>query len=114
MSSVKADVALPDTSASTSEEADRQADKVYIIQGLTNDGRKFRPSDWAERMCGALSSFGGGRIHYSSMLRPIAYNGVKSVVVDPRLEELQPEFFSYIMEFARTNNLRISEAPRAD
>ena len=23
----------------------------FIIVGLTLDGRKFRPSDWAERLC---------------------------------------------------------------
>ncbi len=111
MSSVNADVERPDPC--NPNQAGR-TDCVYIIQGLTNDGRKFRPSDWAERMSGALSSFGGGRIHYSPMLRPIAYNGVKAVVLDPKLEEREPELFAYIMDFARSNNLRVTEAPRGD
>ncbi|MBL8428197.1 MAG: DUF3579 domain-containing protein, partial [Dechloromonas sp.] len=25
---------------------------TFIIVGLTKEGRKFRPSDWAERLCG--------------------------------------------------------------
>lgn len=111
MSSVNADVERQETSSLNHS---GNADCVYIIQGITNDGRKFRPSDWAERMSGALSSFGGGRIHYSTMLRPIAYNGVKAVVLDPKLEEREPELFAYIMDFARSNNLRITEAPRGD
>ena len=30
----------------------------FIIVGLTLDGKKFRPSDWAERLCGIMSAFG--------------------------------------------------------
>src|SRR5512146_2124975 len=30
-----------------------------IIKGVTRSGRAFRPSDWAERLCGVLSTFGG-------------------------------------------------------
>lgn len=108
MSSAKADVELP-------EPADaRRQGKVYIIQGTTNEGRKFRPSDWAERMSGALSTFDGGRINYSPMLRPIAFNGVKSIVVHPDLEQSQPDLFQYIMDFARANDLRITEADSED
>ena len=34
----------------------------FFIQGITLDGRTFRPSDWAERLAGAMSCFrpGGG------------------------------------------------------
>ncbi len=29
-----------------------------VIVGRTQDGKKFRPSDWAERLCGVMSAFG--------------------------------------------------------
>ena len=29
----------------------------YIIVGLTSEGKRFRPSDWAERLSGVLSAF---------------------------------------------------------
>ncbi|WP_420106437.1 DUF3579 domain-containing protein, partial [Herbaspirillum huttiense] len=29
--------------------------KEFIILGKTSDGRQFRPSDWAERLCGVMS-----------------------------------------------------------
>ena len=28
-----------------------------VIQGVTSEGRTFRPSDWAERLAGILASF---------------------------------------------------------
>jgi len=82
--------------------------KSIIIEGVTKDGRKFRPSDWAERMSGMLSTFGHDhRIHYSPMLRPISVNDVKCIAVDPELKNSNPEAFGLIMEFARRNNLNI-------
>lgn len=84
--------------------------KVIIIEGITNEGRVFRPSDWAERMSGALSTFGPDhRIHYSPMLRPISINGVKCVAMDARLREQRPEIYNYIMSFAALNNLKVVE-----
>ena len=32
-----------------------QRQEVFI-QGITQDGRTFRPSDWAERLAGVMSS----------------------------------------------------------
>ena len=31
--------------------------KELFILGLTSSGRAFRPSDWAERLCGVLSCY---------------------------------------------------------
>jgi len=31
--------------------------KEVFIQGITHDGRTFRPSDWAERLAGVMSQF---------------------------------------------------------
>ena len=59
--------------------------KKIIIEGVTESGRKFRPSDWAERMSGALSTFGRDqRIQYSPLLQPMTVKGIKCVAIDPR------------------------------
>ena len=79
-----------------------------LIQGLTEEGRKFRPSDWAERMCGTLSTFGGRRIHYSPLLQPVSLNGIKCIVIDPALQEVNPDLFNYVLSFARSNHLKLS------
>ena len=34
------------------------SDYMIIIMGQTTDGGKFRPSDWCERLHGALRSLG--------------------------------------------------------
>ncbi|QKT04934.1 DUF3579 domain-containing protein [Ectothiorhodospiraceae bacterium 2226] len=88
------------------------ANNKIIIEGITTEGRKFRPSDWAERMSGALSTFGGGRIHYSPLLQPqTSRSGSKCVVVDPALRQIHPELFRHIINFARANHLTIIGEP---
>lgn len=42
-----------------------------VIHGTTSSGKIFRPSDWAERLCGILSSFTkDNRLSYSKWVRP--------------------------------------------
>jgi hypothetical protein len=91
--------------------------RQIFIQGLTRDGRTFRPSDWAERLAGAMSSFrpGGGTggigafIGYSPYCVPRVIEGVKNVIVDERLRALEPMAWDFVMNFARDNGLRVFE-----
>lgn len=79
-----------------------------IIQGITKSGRTFRPSDWAERLSGALSTFGEDhRMNYSPYVRPMTINGVKCVIVERELQQKQPTTFAFLMDFARGNDLQI-------
>jgi hypothetical protein len=83
-------------------------DKKIIIEGVTTQGKVFRPSDWAERMSGALASFKNSRIQYSPLLQPSINNeGFKCVLLDPKLQESSPEVYQSILDFAKTNNLKI-------
>lgn len=87
-----------------------------VIQGVTEEGRRFRPSDWAERLCGMMSVFGEDRhLSYSPYLKPILTEGMTCVVVDRRLEALDPAAFKFLLEFARDNELRMrpGRAPAA-
>lgn len=84
--------------------------REILIIGITESGSTFRPSDWAERLCGVMSLFGEDqRISYSPFVRPILLAGVRCVVVDRRLEELRPEAFEFLVGFARDNELRLQE-----
>ena len=88
----------------------RNTVKKIIIEGKTHSGRKFRPSDWAERMSGALSTFGSdNRIRYSPLLQPRTIDGIKCVVLDPKMQDQFPEMFRYIMKWADGNDLVVSE-----
>jgi hypothetical protein len=92
--------------------------REVFIQGLTLDGRTFRPSDWAERLAGAMSSFRpgvgargiGAYIGYSPLCVPTVINGVKCVVVNEELKHLEPMAWDFVMNFARDNQLQVAEA----
>src|SRR5688572_30019196 len=77
-----------------------------VIQGMTQSGERFRPSDWAERLCGMMSIFGEDRhLSYSPYLKPVLAAGVRCVVVDRQLERLDPAAYGFLLGFARDNEL---------
>ena len=81
-----------------------------VIVGVARNGQTFRPSDWAERLCGCMSLFGEDqRINYSPYLKPIISARIKCVVIDRRLEETDPEAFRFLMSFARDHELQVRE-----
>lgn len=81
-----------------------------IIKGVTKAGKTFRPSDWAERLSGVLSSFGAdNRMSYSPYVRPITLNGIKCVVVNKSLKDVEPQGFRFLMGFAQDNDLQVEE-----
>jgi hypothetical protein len=78
-----------------------------VILGMTEAGRAFRPSDWAERLCGMMSVFSEDRhLSYSPYLKPVVAEGMNCVVVDCRLEAIDPAAFKFLLEFARDNELK--------
>jgi hypothetical protein len=92
--------------------------REIFIQGLTKEGRTFRPSDWAERLAGAMSCFrpagsqGGisGAIGYSPYCVPRVINGIKCVIVSEALKDIEPMAWDFVMNFARDNGLQVAEA----
>ncbi|MCP9759836.1 DUF3579 domain-containing protein [Aquitalea sp. S1-19] len=79
-----------------------------VIQGITEEGRTFRPSDWAERLSGIMSSFGEDqKLAYHQFVRPMLLDGVRCVAIDKKLEKIHPSIFTFLMDFARDNQLRI-------
>ena len=77
-----------------------------VIQGITSDGQVFRPSDWADRLCGMMSIFGEDRhLSYSPFLKPIMAGGLRCVVVDRLLEKSDEDAYGFLMQFARDNEL---------
>jgi hypothetical protein len=91
--------------------------REFFILGLTRDGKQFRPSDWAERLCGVMSCFrpegsGGPNAHlqYSPYVRPTQLNGVKAVAINEALRELEPLAYHFVVDFAKDNDLQVIEA----
>ena len=89
--------------------------REVFIQGVTRDGRTFRPSDWAERLAGVMSSFRPGGAHpgshlsYSPWCIPTVIDGVKCVIVNRALREHEPMAWDFVLNFAKDNDLKVSE-----
>lgn len=86
----------------------------FIIIGITREGRKFRPSDWTDRLCGIMSAFGAdNRTKYSPYVRPgCSLSGDKIVLVDQRLHEIEPLAYKFLVNFAADNQLQVEPLPR--
>ena len=90
--------------------------KEIFIQGITKDGKTFRPTDWAERLAGVMSQFrpGGPRpgshLSYSPWCVPNVVGGVKCVVVNRELRGAEPMAWDFVINFAKDNNLQVVEA----
>jgi hypothetical protein len=82
----------------------------FIIIGQTLQGQRFRPSDWAERLAGVLAPYRpsgqtGGHLSYSPYVVPRDIHGVKTVVVDERLRDIEPLAWKFVHDFASDNAL---------
>lgn len=82
-----------------------------VIESVREDGKRFRPSDWIERISANMGTFGSDhRLHYAEYVKPAIVNGEKCLVVDQNiLEEKNPEAFNYIMQFAKSNQLKVNK-----
>ena len=91
--------------------------RELLIKGLTKDGKTFRPSDWSERLAGAMSCFrpegsqGGiaAFIGYSPYCVPRTIDGVKCVIVSEELRGVEPMAWDFVMSFARDNQLEVAD-----
>ncbi len=86
-----------------------------IILGLTRTGKAFRPSDWAERLAGVMSPFRpggpqpGSHLAYSPLCVPSSVDGVRCVIVNRALREVELMAWDFCLNFARDNALQLLE-----
>lgn len=86
----------------------------FTILGTTTAGRAFRPSDWAERLCGVMAQFrppgmAHDRVSYSPYVMPGLQSGVKTVRVDARIYAVEPKAYHFLRGFAADNALQVVE-----
>ena len=84
----------------------------FLIHGITARGKPFRPSDWTERLCGVLAPYRPGLageegppIDFSPYARPVVVYGAKCVRIDARLRDIEPVALTFVLNFARDNEL---------
>ena len=100
-------IASMNTPAAT-DDAKSESDLSHslVIGGRTHDGQKFRPSDWAERLCGVMSAFGSEkRMKYSPYVSPGEWEGDKCVFIDGTLYDKSPIAYRFLANFAKDNDL---------
>ena len=84
--------------------------RKFVVQGITESGSKFRPSDWIDRIASLDAEYGDQhRLVYSDYLHPEVFQGERSLIIDTRLEDTNPGLLDYVMDFARMNQLRTME-----
>ena len=84
------------------------SEDYLVISGEMENGNRFRPSDWTERLSSTLASFlVDHRLRYSPGVQPCVIDGVPSLVVARWLENTDPIAYEFVMDFARSNQLKI-------
>jgi hypothetical protein len=78
----------------------------YTIIGLNEDGSKFRPSDWTERLvCQTPKQIR----KYSGNLKISRRDNIKSIVFNDALKVACESTYNRLMSFAKINKLEIRE-----
>lgn len=84
--------------------------KTFVIFGITEEGAKFRPSDWAERLCGSFTTYNKDRrLTRSPFIRMETREGAKTLIVDQSLASKDPDGFAFLRNFAKDNRLQVEE-----
>ncbi|MEE9332144.1 MAG: DUF3579 domain-containing protein [Methylophilaceae bacterium] len=92
----------------------KNENEEIIIQSLTREGKRFRPSDWVDRICSSYATFGEDRrLRYSPYLKPEMIDGVRCLAVKMQLKIANPEGFEELMQFASENQLNILDSEGA-
>ncbi len=89
--------------------------ETFVIRSVRNDGSKFRPGDWIERISATLASFNTTPTAKNVSLgaKPCVIDGEKCLVVESLLATSNPAAYEFIMSFAYSNDLRIQQDRRS-
>lgn len=79
-----------------------------VITSTMENGKRFRPSDWIERISSTLASFQvDNRLRYSQGVQPCIIDGEPCLIVATWLETADRVAYDFVMNFARSNQLKI-------
>ena len=80
--------------------------KYLIINGTTNDGAKFRPSDWCERLYGVLRALDEEEEQACrDLIHQVRSKTGKHIIISTELEQVNEKAYNFFIKFAKTNNL---------
>lgn len=77
-----------------------------LIMGQTKEGKKFRPSDWAERLYYTVADYKkNGRITFNPLVNINSEDQSKYFVINTSLQEKSPMAYDFLIDFAISNEL---------
>ena len=77
-----------------------------LIKGETVDGKKFRPSDWCDRLHSTLRALDADEYEECvEHVHLVNSDKGRGILVDSVLEEVNPVLFRFFMNFVKSNNL---------
>jgi hypothetical protein len=81
-----------------------------IIRGVTLQGGKFRPSDWAERLYSAVATYGPDkRAIFPPHVHVTMKDGMKCIAIDTKMQDANPMLFDFLIGFATDNELTLTD-----
>ncbi len=87
--------------------------KKILIMGQTKEGKKFRPSDWAERLYYTVASYGkNGRIVFNPLVNLNQEDNSKCFVINAILQDKDPMIYDFLVDFAVSNELEMRDQNR--
>ena len=87
--------------------------KKILIMGQTKEGKKFRPSDWAERLYYTVASYGkNGRIVFNPLVNLNQEDNSKCFVINVTLRDKDPMIYDFLVDFAVNNELEMRDQNR--
>lgn len=91
-------------------------DSVLLISGLTVQGKKFRPSDWCERLYGTIEALKNEDFYdeAKNLIQLIHHEGQKCILIHNQLRDLNLMVYNFYQNFANQNNLATFQMSKDD
>jgi ankyrin repeat protein len=83
-----------------------QVQQGRLFCEYNNDGLKFRPSDWMERLALLIATFDNSKIQYSELLNIKYINCNKFLFVSTKLRTDNEPVYNFVMHFLTDNNIK--------
>lgn len=78
-----------------------------LINGETSDGKKFRPSDWCERLHSTLRALDPEEYEEcAEYVHLVNGKNGRGILINHLLSDINPMLFNFFMNFVKHNHLR--------
>lgn len=79
---------------------------VIVIRNLDRNNKKFRPSDWVDRLAGAAARYERGAVRYDARVMPCCRcEQTRCLTVDRHIADDQPHVLETVLSFMEINQL---------